>query len=188
MASLVSARLALALLLVSSACAAAAAAPAGPAASLPAPRTTALLAACAHKRADEALALVAAASASAPGDLDAADALGWTPLMLASMSAELDEVARRLVAAGARLDATNARGLTALHLACHKQHAPSALMLVREGAALDLRDVRGKTALDYCSSGEGQAMAEVAAAIRAGGERPSKGEGEEGVASMAAEL
>jgi len=144
-----------------------------------APRTSALLAACAHKRVSEALALVdaaaaadggAGAAAAAASDLDAPDLLGWTPLMLAAMSEELDEVARRLVAAGARLDATNQRGLSALHLACHKQRAPAALLLVESGAALDLLDVRSKTALDYCDAG-GEAMAGVSAAIRAAGGR-----------------
>ena len=70
-------------------------------AAAPRPRTSPLLSACAHGRAAEALELVAAATGD---DLDAADVLGWTPLMLAAGNETLVEVAEALVAAGAARD------------------------------------------------------------------------------------
>ena len=143
------------------------AAPSSPPAPRP-PRTSALLTACAHGRAAEALALVAAATGD---DLDAADVLGWTPLMLAAANETLAEVVEALVAAGARLDQVNVmRNISALHMACHKRVARAALLLVGAGARLDGLDARNKTALDYCELG-GAPLAGAVAAIRARGGR-----------------
>ena len=134
-----------------------------------------LIDAIAHGRVDAAHALLdeALAGGGVPAlDLDAADPLGWTALHLAAMGASgeggdgLDWVARRLVAAGAKLDLVTKRGMSALMLACYKRRAAPALLLAERGARLDLVDRAGKSALDYCLEG---GLGEAAEAIRARG-------------------
>lgn len=52
-------------------------------------------------------------------DLEARDALGWTPLTVAAASGQLEN-ATALLDAGAKVDAANDKGQTGLHYAASK--------------------------------------------------------------------
>lgn len=65
-------------------------------------------------------------------DLEARDASGWTPLMIAA-SAGRAEVVRQLIYAGADASAANPRGQTGLHYAASKGHLDVAKVLLEEG-------------------------------------------------------
>ena len=72
-----------------------------------------------------------------------------TALLWSSYRAELDGVAARLVAAGARLDRVNASGNSALIFACSYGRAATAQMLVGAGCALDIVNNNNNSALDH---------------------------------------
>ena len=110
-------------------------------------------------------------------DLDAADSLGRTALIFASMHEDMDGVAARLIEAGAALNAVAAHGVSALMVACANARGETALLIInRGGAALELENDQGETALDIARRAglEGIAMVlheeRVMAERRAGGE------------------
>jgi ankyrin repeat protein len=122
-----------------------------------------LVAACARRDAAAALQLI-----SEGADPDCVDGDGTSPLMFASINEELDGVAARLVAAGAKLNLANRWGHSALIYACSGNHAATALLLVEAGAALNQIDGGGKSARDHANE---RGLAAVAVAIRAHGGR-----------------
>ena len=75
--------------------------------------------------------LLSAADASC--DVDARDAAGATPLVVAA-AASRPEAARLLLARGADPNAANARGDAALHWACYRGDVETARALLRAGA------------------------------------------------------
>ena len=90
-------------------------------------------------------------------DVDAQDADSWAPLHFASALGRL-EVARELVArGGARLETRNARGKSALHLACSFGHAATARLLLDAGALVDGEDGECHTPL-WCASALNQPL------------------------------
>lgn len=56
-------------------------------------------------------------------DLEASDAMGWTPLLVAASSGHKQNVAE-LLDVGAKLDAVNDKGQGALHYAASKGNVP----------------------------------------------------------------
>jgi uncharacterized protein len=79
------------------------------------------------------------------------DRAGITPLRLAADIGFVDG-ARALIARGAGVDQTNARGETALHIAVQRRDLPMVRMLIEAGANPDLPDsVAGKSARDYAT-------------------------------------
>ncbi|MFG1424647.1 ankyrin repeat domain-containing protein [Roseixanthobacter glucoisosaccharinicivorans] len=86
-----------------------------------------------------------------PGAVEATIANGTTPLMHAAHTGAL-VMARALIAAGARLNARNADGNTALWLACVGRHFDMIDLLVESGIDLDTANDNGATALMYASS------------------------------------
>jgi 26S proteasome non-ATPase regulatory subunit 10 len=52
-------------------------------------------------------------------DVQARDAMGWTPLIIAAAAGQVEAVTA-LLDAGAKVDATNDKGQTALHYAASK--------------------------------------------------------------------
>ena len=89
-----------------------------------------------------------------------------TPLMWASSQAELDSVAARLVAVGARLDLVDREGDSSLIFACITKRVATAMLLIESGAELNLVDAEGETALDVAIM---RGLTSVAAALRARG-------------------
>ncbi|OYZ75612.1 MAG: hypothetical protein B7Y12_12400 [Rhizobiales bacterium 24-66-13] len=87
----------------------------------------------------------------APGAVEGAIANGTTPLMKAAHTGAL-AMAGALIAAGARLNARNADGNTALWLACVGRHFDMIDLLVEGGIDLDTANDNGATALMYASS------------------------------------
>jgi ankyrin repeat protein len=74
-----------------------------------------------------------------------------TPLLLAIASGGSAEVVNTLIAAGADVNAKDARGLTALMTAVATDHGDPAIVraLVAKGADLAATDISGETALDW---------------------------------------
>ncbi|RSH78804.1 uncharacterized protein EHS24_001713 [Apiotrichum porosum] len=72
-------------------------------------------------------------------DVEARDALGWTPLVVAAASGQ-SESARELLDAGAKVDAANDKGQTALHYAASKGNVPMGRLLITRGADINARD------------------------------------------------
>ena len=79
-------------------------------------------------------------------DVDARDASGATPLVVAA-AASRSEAAQFLLSRGADPNATNARGDTALHWACYRGDAAAARALLRAGADVRARGDVGNTPL-----------------------------------------
>ena len=119
---------------------------------------------------------VEAASGAAAGGLAA---LGFAVEQHAETSdaARKQAVVRELVAAGARLDARNARGLTPLASACRTGRGLVAALLVESGADVNLGDEGGCAPLHYACDRDGSAAcvrallgrAETAAGARTNG-------------------
>lgn len=84
---------------------------------------------------------------------------GTTPLMKASHDGHSD-VVRLLVAANARLDATNADGNNALWLACVGNHLDVIDLLVESGIDVNNRNDNGATPLMYAASSGKAALVE----------------------------
>jgi CubicO group peptidase (beta-lactamase class C family) len=84
---------------------------------------------------------------AAGSDLNAKDAYGSTPLIIAAAFGKT-EVARALIAAGADLDLTNNEGGTALHTAAFLCRPEIVRALLDHGANKYLRDDLGNTAFD----------------------------------------
>ncbi len=84
-------------------------------------------------------------------DVNATIANKTTPLMRAALKGDL-ETARRLLAAGGKVEALNADGNNALWLACVDKHAPMIDLLIVAGIDLDNRNDNGATALMYAAS------------------------------------
>jgi ankyrin repeat protein len=120
--------------------------------------TTALLMAI-HYKHEDVLELLLGAGASA----NAADASGFTPLMVSTKSSVT--VMKRLLDAGAEVDATLAGyRWTALMYAVQFATPEHVQMLLDKGASLDLKDASGRTALEFASRRTdvaGRAIAEL---------------------------
>ena len=100
---------------------------------------------------------------------DCASPSGNSPLTWASVYEELDSVAARLVAAGAKLDPVDpTESTSALTYACATKRAATALLLVEAGAAINQVSNDGRSALDRANE---KGLAAVSAAIRARGGR-----------------
>jgi len=93
------------------------------------------------------------------GAIDAVTANAMTPLMKASHGGEAD-IVRRLIRAGARVNARNADGNNALWLACVGSHLDIIDMLVAAGIDIDNRNDNGATALMYAASSGKAAVVE----------------------------
>jgi len=98
-----------------------------------------------------------------PDGVNAVIANGTTPLMKASHQGE-GGIVRRLLAAGAQLDARNADGNNALWLACVGGHLDVIDILVELGIDIDNRNDNGATPLMYgASSGKATVVARLLA-------------------------
>ncbi|WP_245261514.1 ankyrin repeat domain-containing protein [Hyphomicrobium sp. 802] len=84
-------------------------------------------------------------------DVNSIIANNTTPLMKASHLGD-SEIVRNLIAAGARIDAQNTDGNTALWLACVGGHLNIIDMLADAGVDINNRNDNGATALMYASS------------------------------------
>jgi len=93
-----------------------------------------------------ALALIAQGRA-AGADLNAADAVGWTPAHVAAEYGHAGTITA-LHAAGANLDAAGPMGWTPAHLAAQADHAATIVALHAAGANLNARDEHGQTPVD----------------------------------------
>lgn len=105
---------------------------------------------------------------------------GVTPLMAAAgmghganptrgrykTDAEAAEGVRLLLAAGARVDATNSRRLTALHSAAQHGWTATVKRLVEQGAALEAEDARGLRPIDFAAGRYERAFLEPEPAVR----------------------
>lgn len=69
-------------------------------------------------------------------DVNEGDKNGETPLIVASLEGQ-GEIANYLLQRGARIDATNASGLSALHAAAYGGHTDIARLLIAKGAAVN---------------------------------------------------
>jgi thiosulfate/3-mercaptopyruvate sulfurtransferase len=86
-----------------------------------------------------------------PDDVNGVGPNAMTPLMKAAHLGQA-EIARKLIAAGAKLDARNADGNNALWLACVGQHLDMIDLLVDAGVDIDNRNDNGATCLMYAAS------------------------------------
>jgi ankyrin repeat protein len=92
-----------------------------------------------------------------PALIYSVDDLQQTPLHIASHRGHVD-VAKWLIAHGARVNATAYSGFTPLHLT---ERADIARALINAGADLDKRDNWGNTALQFAAETQKQAVADV---------------------------
>jgi ankyrin repeat protein len=100
-----------------------------------------------------------AAHGFAAGAVNAVDPGGLTPLMHAARLG-LADMARALIAAGARVDASTGDGNQALWLACVSDEPAAVAALIEAGADLDHINATGATALIYAASaGKARALA-----------------------------
>jgi thiosulfate/3-mercaptopyruvate sulfurtransferase len=84
-------------------------------------------------------------------DINATVANQTTPLMRASFKGDLD-IARKILAAGGKVELLNADGNNALWLACVEKHLAIIDLLLDAGIDIDNRNDNGATALMYVSS------------------------------------
>jgi ankyrin repeat protein len=76
----------------------------------------------------------------------------WTPIFVASLRGH-EDIAARLIAAGARTDITDIRGRSPIHIASLRGHERLAGFLCRKGARIDSRDALGMTPLHAAAYG-----------------------------------
>lgn len=95
-----------------------------------------------------------------PDNLEATIENLTTPLMRAARLARLD-IVDELIGLGARLDARNADGNTALWLACFANDARVVHRLIEAGANLDNQNDNGATCLMYAASSGKAALVNV---------------------------
>jgi ankyrin repeat protein len=106
-------------------------------------------------------ALIAGASTSERRQIDAPDAHGATPLLLAAKAGRTD-VAKRLIEAGADIGAIDASGQTALSAAVYADNAEIAALLLSHGAKADSVDRSGKAVICYAAArGSAQVVAKL---------------------------
>ncbi len=92
-------------------------------------------------------------------DLEAADANGWTPLMVAVFHGHIP-MCDFLISHGAKLEATDIQGQTPLMIAAQHSTAELCRLLVQRGAQVNVRSPRGQTVLmlaggyDYVNIGK----------------------------------
>ena len=79
------------------------------------------------------------------------DAIGWTPLILASYMWCGDRVVPALLSAGADVDAQDANGMTSLMFAAAQSNQDTVEALLAAGADPGLKNLDGKTAVDVAS-------------------------------------
>ncbi|MEN8176054.1 MAG: thioredoxin fold domain-containing protein [Pseudomonadota bacterium] len=96
--------------------------------------------------------LEAARTAAQDGNLEARDAKGWTPLMVAAGSGN-PEMVSLLLAAGATADVSDRLGRTPLHLAA-KELTETSRLLIQAGADVDSRNAGGITPLMLAAGGD----------------------------------
>ncbi|XP_049942557.1 serine/threonine-protein phosphatase 6 regulatory ankyrin repeat subunit C-like [Schistocerca serialis cubense] len=82
--------------------------------------------------------------------IEACDKYGYTPLLRASSSGNLDAV-QYLVSAGANLLARTALGETALHLSARTESLETFQFLQQSGTPMDILDIRGRTVLHHAA-------------------------------------
>lgn len=84
---------------------------------------------------------------------DLVDESGWSPLHIASSVGNLN-IVKSLLSLSIKpdLDLATSQGVTALHLACSKQHLPVASLLIEEGASVRKKDTRNQLALHRAAS------------------------------------
>ncbi|XP_049803906.1 serine/threonine-protein phosphatase 6 regulatory ankyrin repeat subunit B-like [Schistocerca nitens] len=82
--------------------------------------------------------------------IEACDKCGYTPLLRASSSGNLDAV-KYLVSAGANLLARTAVGETALHLSARTESVETFQFLQQSGIPMDIVDIRGRTVLHHAA-------------------------------------
>lgn len=105
-----------------------------------------LLAAVTQGREDEVAELLASGT-----DPNGTDATGiQTPLLNVVKTAH-ETIARRLLAAGARVDIANVDGVTPLHWATAKQKVPMARLMLEAGASVHARERDGWTPLHWAA-------------------------------------
>jgi ankyrin repeat protein len=86
-----------------------------------------------------------------PHELNEHDALGWTPLLLASAAGHT-AVVRALLARGVDINATDAAGLTPLMHAAAMGYGEVVEALIRAGGDVQAVDSFGNTALHYAAA------------------------------------
>ena len=93
--------------------------------------------------------IVAAILASGSQDVNQKDADGRTPLLLAANNESFvpDEVMESLLSKGARIDAVDGQGNTALILSAKQGNMAGVEYLLKKGAAVDQKNASGETAL-----------------------------------------
>jgi ankyrin repeat protein len=84
-------------------------------------------------------------------DINAAIANKTTPLMRAALKGDID-MARKILAAGGKVELLNADGNNALWLACVEKHLAMIDLLLDSGIDIDNCNDNGATALMYVSS------------------------------------
>lgn len=77
-------------------------------------------------------------------DINAPDAKGRTPLMLAAVSGNMTSLKNLLARDIVKLEERDEEGHTALMLACLGGHRDAAIALLKEGARVDVTDNRGR--------------------------------------------
>lgn len=95
--------------------------------------------------------LLKSANAAEAGEIEQADVNGSTPLLVASL-ANHTPAARRLIEAGANVNAVNTQGETALIGAAYTRNAELADSLLARGAKPDVIDHTGKGPMIYAAA------------------------------------
>ena len=103
---------------------------------------TPLIAAVSHNQLDCARQLI-----DAGADVNLADNAGWSPLIHSAYFGSSVDLMTLLIDKGAKLDAQNNRGLTALYMASASAHEPQVELLLARGADPKIATQSGYTAL-----------------------------------------
>lgn len=88
---------------------------------------------------------------SAGADVNAQDAVGFTPLHTLACYNSNIRLMKMLLDSGADVNAVNNHGLTTLHFAVMKSRAAETEFLISRGAQVNARDERGLTPLHYAA-------------------------------------